>query len=379
MDRALCQRASRVRDQVFESIQLDDFAGADPFDGLESPVLGALGFRQFRLARLAGLQGMKHAPEFVRRAMRMPPLCNPKTLALMLGAADGVPLGNETVRGQMASRLIAMQNADGGWGYPFAWQARAFYARRGQSNAIATCFAVDGLLNGAGLTTASPVLQKAADFLIRDLGRDGYFSYVGNSDAEIHNVSLWCAWIVSRLRPQNDQWQSAVARVLNAQNQDGSWHYGVRSHHRYVDGFHTGYVLDVLDRFRRKGLMPRGIVDPAIERGLSLYLSECFDPDGRVRSRAGKAGYLDAHAVAQALASLMRFGQTGMAEQVLAFALDHLFDAKRGVFYAGLGRFGPDRRVFMRWTQAWMVWALSIMLDGSFATGKQKLANNPDI
>lgn len=342
-----------IRDRVLRQITENNFAGADPFDGLESRVFQAARLDLFRLARLFWVQAIKRGPDILRTAARIPKRVNPKTLALLSGAADGVVLGD------FKTALLSMQNADGGWGYPFAWQARAFYAAQNQSNAIVTSFVMDGLF-AAGVTGDDPVMQRAADFIENELWRDGYFAYVANTNAEIHNASLWAAFALSRVQPGNDKTERAVLRVLDAQRGDGSWAYGTLHHHQFIDGFHTGYVLDLLDRLRRGGM---GGLDSTITRGWAFYRDACFDADGVPRSFSGRDGDIDAHSVAQAMASLCRFGDYAGASRIADWAVKHLYEERRGLFYAGIGRFGPDRRVYMRWTQSWMVWALSIVID----------------
>jgi len=345
-----------IRDRVLARMVADGFAGADPFDGLESAVFRASGLGRFRLARLAWLQAIKRGPEGLRKVVRVPHMVNPKTLALLGGAAQGVVLFN--VRG----RLLEMQNPDGGWGYPFEWQARAFYAKRHQSNAIVTSFVVDALIEG-GMEKDHPALVHAARFVEGKLWRDAYFAYFDHVAVEIHNASLWAAFTLHRIIGPNDKTAQAVARVINAQKADGSWAYGMRSHHHFVDGFHTGYVLDLLDRFRNLGI--RGL-DGAIAGGWRFYRSECFNADGMPRSFAGRDGYLDTHAVAQAMASLCRFGDRDGAIRVSEWAAENLFDPGRDLFFAGIKKDGrPDRRNYMRWTQAWMVWALSIVIENT--------------
>jgi hypothetical protein len=385
------ERLRAVRGRVWQHMAENRFAGADPFDGLHSQYSIGSFILRHRISRLAWLQAMKHAPARIRDGAAIPPMVNPKTLALLLGAADGVPVADWSVSppsseggfngpkiaGDITHQVLAMQNPDGGWGYPFAWQARAFFARRGQSNAIVTCFVVDGLLNGGKLPPHHPALQAAAMFLQRDLWRGpsatgaggGYFAYIAGADAEIHNVTLWVAWILWRLVPGNPCSQPAIDRVLGQQCDDGAWVYGQRSHHGFIDGFHSGYILDLLHRLDGAGWPG---LQNAMDRGWQFYQRACFDGQGLPRSFAGTNRYLDSHAVAQAMATLQRFGALAQARDVALFAIDPLFDQKSGVFYAGLGRFGKDRRVFMRWTQAWMVWALSIMIDKeTLGIGKQ--------
>ena len=159
-----------------------------------------------------------------------------------------------------------------------------------------------------------------------------------------------------------------MRRVVDAQQRDGSWAYGTRGHHGFVDGFHTGYVLDLLDRFRAAGVDG---LDDAIACGWAFYRKACFDDAGIPRSYAGRGGYLDAHAVAQAMASLCRFGDLAGAIHVAEWAVQTLYDRKRDVFYAGIGLLGRDRRFYMRWTQAWMVWGLSIVIEAMKPTQQE--------
>ncbi len=342
-----------IRDRVLARMARDHYAGADPFDGLESPLFQASGLERFRFARLCWLQAVKRGPHVLRSLAMIQPSVNPKTLALLNGAADGVKLRD------FRDQLLALQNPDGGWGYPFEWQARAFHAKRGQSNAIVTSFVVDALTAG-GVERDHPALIQAADFIENRLWRDGYFAYFDHDNAEIHNASLWAAFALNSVRPQNSKSELAVSRMIAAQRADGSWAYGTRHHHGFIDGFHTGYILDLLDRFRNTG-MP-GLGD-AITCGWAFYRAQCFDDQGIPRSFAGKGGYLDAHAVAQAMASLCRFGDDDGAVHVASWACANLFDPSRDLFFAGIGRFGKDPQNYLRWTQAWMVWGLSIVIE----------------
>jgi hypothetical protein len=366
MDR---DRLIDIRDRVLTRMIADDFAGADPFDGLESTVFRASGLGRFRLARLAWLQAIKRGPDFLRKTANIPQMVNPKTLALLGGAAQGVVLCD--VRG----RLLEMQNPDGGWGYPFEWQARAFHAKRHQSNGIVTSFVVDALIE-SGLATDHPALRQAARFIDQKLWREGYFAYFAHSAVEIHNASLWAVFALHRMIGSNGKSERAVERVTKAQKTDGSWTYGTRSHHRFVDGFHTGYVLDLLDRFRVAGMSG---LDDAIARGWQFYRDKCFDADGLPRSFAGQERYLDAHAVAQAMGTLDRFGDMRGAVRVAAWATDTLFDPTRDLFFAGIGKDGGlDRQNYMRWTQAWMVWGLSIVIESMGANLQVKAMSNFD-
>ena len=356
-----------IRDRVLACIVRDQYAGADPFDGLESPLFKASGLGRFRLARLCWLQAIKRGPQALRSIAKIPSSLNPKTLALLNGAAGGVVLGD------FRDQILTLQNPDGGWGYPFEWQARAFHGKRSQSNAIVTSFVVDALSVG-GMGRDHPALTRAADFIEHRLWRDGYFAYFDHDSSEIHNASLWAAFALNCVQPAHPKSELAVRRVIAAQHEDGSWAYGTRHHHGFIDGFHTGYILDLLDRFRMAG-MPG--LDDVIARGWEFYRGHCFDGQGIPRSFAGKSCYLDAHAVAQSLASLWRFGDVDGAVHVANWACASLFDPSRDLFFAGIGRLGKDRQNYMRWTQAWMVWGFSIVIEKMAMTEASKTMLDP--
>ncbi|MCC9624011.1 hypothetical protein LPB41_20210 [Thalassospira sp. MA62] len=347
-------RLITVRDRVLANMERHGFAGADPFDGLESKLFRASGLTRFRACRLVWQQAIKRGPDGLRILAMIPPMTNSKTFALLSGAGGGRCLGD------FKTPLMAMQNADGGWGYPFEWQARAFHGKAGQSNAIVTSFVIDGLMS-SGLATDDACLKRAAEFMEGSLWRDGYFAYFAHDGAEIHNASLWAAFAVWRVNSDCPLITRAVTRVLAAQRDDGDWPYGTRGHHRFVDGMHTGFILDLLDRMRGLGMDHPGISN-AILRGWAFYRRHCFDGDHLPRRLAGRDGNRDAHTIAQAMATLCRFGATDQAAMIAAWAIETLYDPGRDVFYAGLGRLGVDRRIYMRWTQAWMVWALSIVI-----------------
>jgi hypothetical protein len=51
-----------------------------------------------------------------------------------------------------------------------------------------------------------------------------------------------------------------------------------------------------------------------------------------------------------------------MAQQIASWAIDNLRD-QRGFFYYQRRRFYTLRKPYMRWTQAWMLYALARLLE----------------
>jgi len=117
-----------------------NFAGWDPYDGLNSKIFQSTPFKKWDLARLAWIQGFKRSPINFRKLLLIPKEHNAKGIGLFLtgycnlykvadsGNAD---FGTkEEIKSQivkLAELLISMQSlgySGACWGYNFDWQAR---------------------------------------------------------------------------------------------------------------------------------------------------------------------------------------------------------------------------------------------------------------
>src|SRR4030081_480430 len=66
--------------------QADNWAGYEPYDALNSPIVNALPFLNARLPRLILTQVLKRSPINVRSLMLIPKTQNPKAMGLFLSA-----------------------------------------------------------------------------------------------------------------------------------------------------------------------------------------------------------------------------------------------------------------------------------------------------
>ena len=125
-----------------------DYKGWDPFDGLNSRLFIGLGLSRSAFLRLAWIQFFKRSPINFRRLVAVPSTQNPKAIALMSMAY--ARMGDHTRQQELVRRLLTTQLPSGGWGYPFDWQARAFFVPVGTPNVICTAYAVQALLEWIG-------------------------------------------------------------------------------------------------------------------------------------------------------------------------------------------------------------------------------------
>jgi hypothetical protein len=128
-----------------------------------------------------------------------------------------------------------------------------------------------------------------------------------------------------------------------------------------VDSFHTSYNLLALHELRT--LLDEGELTAALERG-AAYWRGAFLGGPAVGFRPHVAYPIDVHAVAHAILTLLALDGTvihdgaAMAARLGDWALSEM-RSERGYFYYERHRRYTNRIPYMRWTQAWMLRALS--------------------
>lgn len=265
------------------------------------------------------------------------------------------------------------------WSYHFDVQTRVFFYPRTAPNTIATAFAGLGLLDAhelAGDGDAAELALGAGEFFVRHIpqtaGESGaFFGYLAGDRTPIHNASLLICALLARLgrRFAREEFTAAatagVQYAVACQRPDGSWPYGERPHLNWVDGFHTGYVLDSLLSCIEVGI-GGAAAQEAWRRGLRFYAERLIDGDGAPRYQPHSRYPIDGQCVAQAIQTLSRAAprEPEPAEErwrVFAYAQSQL--ARRdGAFAFQRERFWINRTAHPRWVQAPMLEALTHLL-----------------
>jgi len=100
-------------------------------------------------------------------------------------------------------------------------------------------------------------------------------------------------------------------------------------------------------------------------RGYDFWTERFFLPDGWPRYFPDRLYPVDIHSAASAIVALVelrgRIPNTLMlAQEIAAWSLANLRDA-RGFFYCQKRRFFTVKVPYMRWSEAWMMYALSLL------------------
>jgi hypothetical protein len=212
---------------------------------------------------------VKMSPPHFRKIVNIPKIQMATTLGfVLLAMSQSRKSKYHSESSSLAKRILAKQNADGGWGYEFDVVLRWGSYKAGSSNLIATAICVKALKASDQLG----VWEVNAKKFIESTFWGGYFGYSKPKDPLIHNANLLGATALHALNGSSKMIKEAISRTVSSQNEDGSWYYGEDSNLEWVDNFHTVYILESLMTF----LESESEVRAAIERGVAFWQSEMF-------------------------------------------------------------------------------------------------------
>ena len=362
--------------------------GPDPYDALNARWLPRI-TRRSPLALRVVTQAVKRSPLNLRPILGIPDGLSAATLAHVISAyarngfLDAGEAHAKLLR--CLESLIALRCSafpEPCWGYHFDVQTRVFFYPRTSPNTIATAFVGLGLLDAyelAGVEEARNLAIGAGEFFLRHTLQTkaepgAYFGYLPGDATPIHNANMLVAAVLARLARLtgrtdfDDCARAALDYTVSRQRSDGSWLYGERADLHWIDGFHTGYVLDCMLACVDAGAggeTARG----AWRRGLRYYAEALIESDGTPRYTPASRYPIDGQCVAQALQTLSS-AATHEADvavlrwNVLSFALGRLARGD-GSFFFQRKRWSTSKIPHVRWVQAPMLAALTGLLGTS--------------
>jgi hypothetical protein len=236
--------------------------------------------------------------------------------------------------------------------------------------------------------------RGACEFILRDLNRadetdeEVCFSYTPLDGARVFNASLLAGEALASVGALTGEaelldYALATARyVARRQRADGSWSYGADAYQAWADNFHTAFVLTSLARVLRdcgrelgRDAATREEILRSLARGYRFWRSSFFLADGWPKYYHHSAHPADAHSAGAAIVALVELKETtsaglkefgteasALAARVALWAVRELYD-RRGFFYYQKRRLYTVRTPYMRWSQAWMMYALARLLE----------------
>jgi hypothetical protein len=296
------------------------------------------------------------------------------------------------------------------WGYSFPWQTRTIIVPRGQANIVCTTFVANALLDlyesGLQVSNASRLAPRAsaldpsssnlshfsfhisptsclemaissAEYILSELywekgDKEAGFSYpLPKLDNIVHNANFLGAALLCRVYKLTGE-KKFLERALKAarysagrQREDGSWDYGEAGTQNWVDNFHTGYNLCALKDIDDYAVADEFVI--SIQKGFQFFVNNFFRVDGAPKYFHNHPFPFDIHSVAQSIITLLRLHFLGevcdeLALKVYKWGANHL-KSRRGFFYYQETTCYKNKISYMRWSQAWMLLALSTLLE----------------
>lgn len=389
-----------VYQDLWKRCREQGFAGYDPYDGLNSRLFQATPFKHSRAARLAWTQFHKRSPINLRPLVGVPRERNSKAIALFALASLAHYRHSQTKEAEVEARELLddlmwmrLEGFSGAaWGYNFDWQSRAFFAPRGTPTIVPTAFAARALCEGAevfGQAEYLPFARTICDCILNDLKRvdessdEVCFSYSPLDQTRVLNASLLAGEVLATIgqmsaEPSLCNWaMRAALYVVRRQRADGSWAYGADDYQSWTDTFHTAFILTSLSRIidalsKEPGAVATESIDSletALRCGYEFWSERFFLDNGWPKYYPDRLYPADVHSAASAVIALVELrgripGTMILVERIAQWAIENLWD-RRGFFYYQRRRFHTVRIPYLRWSQAWMAYALARLLEST--------------
>lgn len=375
-----------------------NFKGYDVGDGAEAWLMRKTPLKKSAFFRFLFVQLTGHRLAFInlRPLLGIKTYHNAKGIALFLNAYcniyEVVKAGNDLGLSEdklindinrLADLLINLGNRKYGgigWGYPIVWQSTDFCFPPDTPTAVASSFAVDALFHAYEITKIEKYKDTAlecADFVVSSLGRQKeekggfYFTYSpipGNNG--VFNASMLACRILLqcnkyKTNPNSvDLARQAMSTCVKEQKEDGSWVYGILPKQKWIDNFHTGYNLEALWEYQV--LTGDLQYSNQLAKGADFMIKNHFDENHVPKYFHNKQFPIDIHCCGEIFVVLNKLGlfeqNEQLADDVYLWTIDNMQDRRDGYFYFQKRKYILNRASLMRWSNAFMMNALSYYL-----------------
>lgn len=362
-------------------IEDSNYKGYDPYDALKSKLFNLPVLRSSKLIRFGSQQFLKRFPINLRKVIGVPKGENPVTLGLCIQGYSYLYANNPTKETEYLDKinnliarlekLIPSGFSGACWGYDFDWEARRANIPAYQPTVVATGIISNSLFECwkiTGISKCAELVVSSSHFVINDLkktyeGDTFCYSYSPFDSQCVLNASMKGVRILSQTYSITKdeslfkEANAAVEYVINKQQKNGAFNYS--DHGKWVDNYHTGYVLDSLHEFIENFKVTNYTSN--LELGIKFYEENFITSEGIPKFYSGKTHPIDCTAAAQTILTMSRFEKINLAENVANWMCSNMQSAN-GSFYFRIFKNYKIKTSFMRWSNAWMFASLSYLM-----------------
>lgn len=379
-----------LKAQIHESIsrlsnwlEKNDYRGYDTFDGLNAKFVRPLTFGNPYL-RIVLQQGVRRFPINLRPLLGVAKSRSTKGMGflvrgfLRLHETTGDPAWRQ--KAESGLQWLKEHQSPGYtgacWGNHFDYQSRSTYAPKNLPSVVWTALIGHAFLDGynwLGDESALGVAVSACEHILHDLktqaiGNTLCIHYFPTSKHQVHNANTLGASLLARVysHTRNESYLALAVKAMQYtagyQREDGSWYYGEEQNLRWVDNFHTAYVLDCFKYYSEA--TGDGQFDAKLMRGYEYWKKTFFLPDGTPRYYDHKTLPLDIQCCSQAIDTLVFFQDRdpeslALAQKVAAWTIQNMQDRTGYFYYRRYSKWVVNRTPTLHWGQATMFCALA--------------------
>ncbi len=361
----------------------------DPFDGLNAKGVKALTFDNHFL-RIVLQQTVRRFPLNLRPLLGVKPETSSKGMGfcalgyLKLYRATGE---REYLRKARKCLDWLMENYSEGyagyaWGNHFSYESRGGKIPIGVPTIVWTSLIGNVFLDAFELLDEKKyyeVARSVCDFIAEDIGYYEFsdrcicFMYTPLNKKRptlegcIHNSNVLGAWIMARISRYEGEdrfyelSKRSVAYTAENQLPSGGWYYGEPEKYRWIDSFHTGYVLESIHGYMEATGDRHW--EKSVRKGFEYFVSTFFGKDGVPKYYNHKTYPIDIQCASQGiqtLVNLRRYDDRAIdtAKKVASWTVKNMCDS-RGYYYFRKYPGITNKTPMFHWGQATMLSGLA--------------------
>ena len=387
--------------RLYAFIKSNNFSGYDPYDFMASPLARKRYLPQNRSLIILLTQLFRYSPVNFRKFLRIEKRQNLKTLVLTarsiinyfeaFGRSEELEKDLQTVL-TMILKHAQINNSFLSWGrIDYDYYSTTGLQKKESSLIYLTALAGYLFVEAYEyyrLDKYLAIAEKVGDFLSSipayEENDSICFYYTTTLPNKIYNASAHaCAFLglLYRYLPKEEyllRAKKGFSYIEKVQNGNGSWNYGVSQEGKQLllKDYHQGFILDSY-YYYLKNLEGDKKSLASYKKGLDFYALRQFDPNGKSAFRYPRVWPADIHNQAQGIITFYLAGSIfpefeRVCEKITQWTLSNMYGLTKGYFYYQKWPMFTNKIPYMRWNQAWMLYALSHLI------GTPKLQSNQE-
>ena len=272
-----------------------------------------------------------------------------------------------------------------GWGLNFPYTSRFIDTGAdipnlyNTSNAgISICYSFL-YLNNKNQIVAKEAIKEIVNVMEKDLGyvdekNKGWYRYYPGQIYPVYNVNAFAIYFLAFIKKLEfydsdflDKRINAISNLLvEEQEDDGSWFYSRSAKGKWIDGFHTGFIIESLAFVYKESYEMQ--LKETLQKGWIFYIEKMFTKEGYPKYFLESGKYpIESQNYAQAIQSLSNIGiwlnweEKKLLDKIIKITIDNLYDNK-GFFIHKKTKYFTNKKPFIRWSISPMMVALSFAL-----------------